>query len=87
MGVETIATNRYDNAPNQQVAHHELGQSAFLTGSTPSLADVANYCYVARAPEGNVSLGDYPQLRARLVRIGALPRFLPTVKTPIGLAA
>ena len=65
----------------------QLGQSAFLTGSTPSLADVANYSYVALAPEGNVSLSDYPQLRAWLVRIETLPRFLPMVKTPIGLAA
>ena len=65
----------------------QLGQSAFLTGSTPSLADVANYSYVALAPEGNVSLSDYPQLRAWLVRIETLPRFLPMVKTPLGLAA
>ena len=70
-----------------KVMEQQLGQSAFLTGSTPSLADVANYSYVARAPEGNVSLADYLQLRAWLARMEALPRFLPMVKTPIGLAA
>lgn len=70
-----------------KVMEQQLGQSAFLTGSTPTLADVANYSYVARAPEGNVSLADYPQLRAWLARMEALPRFLPMVKTPIGLAA
>ena len=69
-----------------KVMEQQLGQSAFLTGSTPSLADVANYSYVARAPEGNVSLGDYPQLRAWLAHMEALPRFLPMVKTPIGLS-
>lgn len=70
-----------------KVMEQQLGQSAFLTGSTPSLADVANYSYVARAPEGNVSLEDYPQLRAWLAHMEALPRFLPMVKTSIGLSA
>ena len=70
-----------------KVMEQHLGQSAFLTGSTPNLADVANYSYVASAPEGNVSLADYPQLRAWLARMEALPRFLPMVKTPIGLSA
>ena len=70
-----------------KVMEQQLGQSAFLTGSTPSLADVANYSYVACAPEGKVSLADYPQLRAWLARMEALPRFLPMVKTPIGLSA
>ena len=70
-----------------KVMEQQLGQSAFLTGSTPSLADVANYSYVACAPEGKVSLADYPQLRAWLTRMEALPRFLPMVKTPIGLSA
>ena len=70
-----------------KVMEQQLGKSAFLTASTPSLADVANYSYVASAPEGNVSLADYPQLRAWLARMEALPRFLPMVKTPIGLSA
>ena len=70
-----------------KVMEQQLGKSAFLTASTPSLADVANYSYVACAPEGKVSLADYPQLRAWLTRMEALPRFLPMVKTPIGLSA
>ncbi|MFC5520684.1 glutathione S-transferase family protein [Polaromonas jejuensis] len=68
------------------VMEQQLGQSAFLTGSTPTLADIANYSYAAHAPEGNVSLQAYPRLRAWLARIEALPRFVPMVKTPIGLA-
>lgn len=70
-----------------RVMEQQLGQSDFLTGSMPTLADVANYSYVARAPEGNVSLADYPHLRAWLARVEALPRFVPMVKTPIGLPA
>ena len=65
----------------------QLGQTRFLAGETPTLADIANYSYVAHAPEGNVSLQAYPQLRAWLARIEALPRFVPMVKTPVGLAA
>ena len=69
-----------------KVMEQQLGQAAFLTGSTPTLADVANYSYVARAPEGGVSLLGYPHLCAWLARIEALPGFVPMVKTPIGLA-
>ena len=67
------------------VMEQQLGVSAFLAGNTVTLADVANYSYVARAPEGNVSLLAYPNLRAWLARIEALPGFVPMVKTPIGL--
>lgn len=70
-----------------KVMEQQLGQSAFLAGSTPTLADVANYSYVARAPEGNVSLDAYPKVRAWLARVEALPHFLPMVKTPVGLSA
>ena len=69
------------------VMEQQLGQSAFLTGDLPTLADIANYSYIARAPEGNVSLQPYPNLRAWLARIEALPRFVPMVQTPVGLAA
>jgi glutathione S-transferase len=69
------------------VMEQQLGQSAFLAGNTPTLADIANYSYTAHAPEGNVSLEPYPRLRAWLARIEALPRFVPMVKTPVGLAA
>ena len=69
-----------------KVMEEQLGASTFLVGNTVSLADVANYSYVARAPEGNVSLLGYPNLRAWLARIEALPGFVHMVKTPIGFA-
>lgn len=67
------------------VMEQQLGASAFLAGSKPTLADIANYSYVARAPEGNVSLVSYPKVRAWLASIEALPGFVPMVKLPIGL--
>jgi glutathione S-transferase len=67
------------------VMEQQLGQSAFLAGAMPTLADIANYSYVARAPEGHVSLVNYPNVRAWLARVEALPGFVPMVKLPIGL--
>jgi len=65
----------------------ELGRTPFLVGERATLADVAHYAYVARAPEGLVSLQPYPAIRAWLARIEALPGFVPMLKSPIGLAA
>jgi glutathione S-transferase len=60
-----------------KVQEQELSRLPFLTGAEPTIADVALYSYVARAPEGDVSLDEYPAIRAWLGRIEALPRFLP----------
>jgi glutathione S-transferase len=70
-----------------KVMEVELKSSPYLTGNTPTLADIANYTYIAHAPEGNVSLNPYPALRAWLQRIEALPGFVPMVKSAVGLAA
>lgn len=69
------------------VMEKELQHSRFLAGDTPTIADIANYAYIAHAPEGNISLADYPQLRAWLARVEALPRFVPMMKTQVGMAA
>lgn len=59
----------------------------FLAASHPTIADIACYAYVARAPEGGVSLGDRTALRRWLARIEALPGFVPMITTPVGLAS
>lgn len=64
-----------------------LAASPYLAGAQPSIADVANYSYVATAPEGNVSLADYPAVRAWLTRVEALPGFVAMKHSPVGLAA
>jgi len=69
------------------VMDRELAQRAFLAGADPTIADVACYAYVAHAPEGNVSLADYPHVRAWLARIENLPRFVPMASTAAGLLA
>ena len=70
-----------------KVMDSTLGHHAFLAAETPTLADVSAYSYIAAAPEGNVDLSPYPQVRAWLARIEALPGFVPFPKTAIGLAA
>jgi len=59
----------------------------WLVGAHPTIADVALYSYLARAPEGNVDLSGYGAVRAFLRRIEALPGFLPFAETPAGLSA
>ncbi|KRP67725.1 glutathione S-transferase family protein [Pseudomonas orientalis] len=67
------------------VMEQQLGDSRFLAGDLPSIADIAFYTYVAHAPEGNVSLADYPQVRAWLASIEALPGFVGMPRTMAGL--
>ena len=69
------------------VMEMHLAQQPFLAGPSATLADIANYAYVAHAPEGRVSLEPYPHLRAWLARVEALPGFVPMVRTRVGLAA
>ena len=68
------------------VMEQELARRPFLVGDGVTLADIANYAYVARAPEGNVSLEPYPAIRAWLARIEALPGFIAIPSSPVGLA-
>ncbi|MFT4719230.1 MAG: glutathione S-transferase [Candidatus Azotimanducaceae bacterium] len=65
----------------------ELAGRNWLVGDTPTLADVANYSYIAQAPEGDVSLDAYANVTAWLQRFEALPGFVPMQKTPVGLRA
>ncbi|GLO52804.1 glutathione S-transferase [Pseudomonas putida] len=68
-----------------KVIDAELANTPFLVGSTPTIADIANYSYIAHAPEGNVSLEPYANVRSWLARIEALPGFVPMPRTVIGL--
>ncbi|MDL2184800.1 glutathione S-transferase [Pseudomonas sp. ChxA] len=70
-----------------KLVEEQLSQSRFLASDQPSIADVAFYTYVAHAPEGNVSLADYPQVRAWLASIEALPGFVGMQRSAVGLHA
>jgi glutathione S-transferase len=62
--------------------NRHLAERAFLLGAELHLADVANYAYVARAPEGGIGLDGYPFLRAWLGRIEATPGFVGMPESP-----
>lgn len=68
-----------------KVIDQELSNSTYLAGNTPTIADIAGYTYIAHAPEGNVSLQDYANVRAWLARIEALPGFVGMPRTAVGL--
>ena len=66
------------------VMEQALAAQAFLTGATPTIADIAMYTYTAHAPEGGVMLEPYGNIRAWLARIEALPGFVPMRRSAPG---
>ena len=64
-----------------------MANREFLVGDSPTIADVAIYSYTAHAPEGDVSLEPFPNVRRLLANIEALPGFKPMKSTAVGLAA
>lgn len=59
-----------------------LAKNAFLAGDRVSIADVSAYPYIATAPEGGVSLSDYPNIKIWLVRLAQLPGFVAMPAAP-----
>lgn len=57
----------------------------WLVGDKPTIADVAHYSYIAKAPEGNVDLAEYDNVRNWLQRIEALNGFAPMMVSNVGL--
>jgi glutathione S-transferase len=89
----TVFGARFDSAEVIARAHAVLARiEAQLTGREwiaadhPTIADIALYSYVARAPEGNVDRSGYCTVSAWLARIEALTGFVPFKKTAVGIA-
>lgn len=68
------------------VMESELQGRQWLVGEHATIADVAGYSYIAHAPEGGVSLKPYPNIRAWLDNVRALPGFIAMPATKAGLA-
>jgi len=64
-----------------------LKTQSWLASDHPTIADIALYSYVARAPEGNVDLNPYGKVQDWLLRIEALPGFVPFMHAPAELLA
>ncbi|WP_166222056.1 glutathione S-transferase family protein [Pseudomonas atagonensis] len=85
-GAQLNAEDAISRAHNLlKIMEQELGKTPYLAGEEPSIADVSAYSYIAHAPEGNVSLDDYANVRAWLARVEALPNFVGMPRTVAGL--
>ena len=69
------------------VLNDHLQDRDWLVGNRATIADVANYAYIAHAPEGDVALDNYPAMNEWLKRIEHLPDFVAMQITAVGLAA
>jgi glutathione S-transferase len=74
----------FDHAACQQVAaqlfvvmEQHLQDRDWLAAAHATIADIALYSYTAHAPEGDISLEPYPNIRAWIARVEALPGFVP----------
>ena len=88
----TIFHAKFDHQIALDIAHAMLKQldphlehHPWLVGHQPTIADIANYTYIAHAPEGGVSLQDYPHVRRWLSRVEELKGFVPMQVTAVGL--
>lgn len=64
-----------------------LSRQGWLAADHATIADVAMYSYTAHAPEGGISLEPWPQIRAWLERVEALPGFVGMQRSPLPAAA
>jgi len=62
-----------------------LQRAVWLAAEHATIADLANYAYIAHAREGGISLDKFPAILAWLERIRSLPRFspMPTLPHPV----
>jgi glutathione S-transferase len=90
----TVFGKKFDSDEVIGRAHQVLGlidahlaNRQWLAAAHPTIADVALYSYIARAPEGFVDLSAYRSVNAWLARVEALPGFVEFPRTAAGLAA
>jgi glutathione S-transferase len=59
-----------------------LQRATWLAAGHPTIADIANYSYIAHAREGGICLDGFPAILSWLERIRSLPNFLPMPALP-----
>ena len=70
---ERLADFQSDGRRGLEMLERRLRDYEWLALDRTTVADIACYPYVKRAPEGDVSLEPYPSVRAWLARCEALP--------------
>ena len=63
-----------------------LADHEFLAAEHPTIADIAIYTYTSHAPEGGIPLDPYPNVRAWLTRLEALPGFVSMKRVDVAKA-
>lgn len=69
------------------VINQHMENRTWIALDSCSIADIALYTYIAHAPEGSVSLAEYPEVKAWLTRIESLKGFVAMPKSSVGLVA
>jgi glutathione S-transferase len=69
------------------VMEGHLSGRTWLATDHATIADITMYTYTAHAPEGGISLEPWPQLRAWLQRVEALPGFVGMQRSALPAAA
>ncbi len=64
-----------------QVMDEQLGNSRFIVGDSPTIADISLYAYTHVAHEGGFDLSSYGNINNWLVRIESLPGYMAMPKT------
>ena len=61
----------------KRLSSNDGAASDWLSGDTPTIADIACFAYTSVAEEGGFELARYPAVQAWIERIESLPRFVP----------
>jgi glutathione S-transferase len=61
------------------VMEAQLRTTQWLVGGQPTIADIACFPYTMLAPEGDISLEEFPAIRRWLGQVEQLPGFVPMV--------
>ncbi|MFT6267130.1 MAG: glutathione S-transferase [Oleiphilaceae bacterium] len=69
------------------IMNEHLSTNEWFALDRISVADIALYTYTAHAPEGDVSLKDYPHIKVWIAKIEALKGFVNMQNSAVGLAA
>lgn len=77
-------TNQKSEFILTQVNQH-LANREWLELDHPTIADIAAFPYIALAPDGKISLDNYPNIQAWIDRIKKLPGFvgMPGIEGPV----
>ncbi|MFT5399509.1 MAG: glutathione S-transferase [Gammaproteobacteria bacterium] len=75
--IEEYQSKLKDGYRALDLLERQLAQQLFITGSQFTIADISLYAYTHVAADGGFDLSRYPAIQAWLLRIAALPGYIP----------